>query len=181
MGRHFSRAGFRAVVDLFLELILLTPGERCSIRQNGRIPNNLAGTNIGFDGWQSVQESLRKFKPTVYVDGQALSPGLPSASLASTRGDHDCARPCHRTVDAGATVDFNEWSMHAAHRPSAGDLLNKLEAIRVLCRNHCAQRYMAHDALNGILQAVMKMDDAEGFHRARRQVRPYLQRSRTKT
>lgn len=46
---------------------------------------------------------------------------------------------------------------------SAGDLLNKLEAIRVLCQETgCAQRYLAHDALNGILQAVTKMDDAKG-------------------
>ena len=34
---------------------------------------------------------------------------------------------------------------------SAGDLLNKLEAVRVLCQETgCAQRYLAHDALNAL-------------------------------
>ena len=34
---------------------------------------------------------------------------------------------------------------------SAGDLLNKLEAVRLLCQETgCAQRYLAHDALNAL-------------------------------
>jgi 4-hydroxybutyryl-CoA dehydratase/vinylacetyl-CoA-Delta-isomerase len=40
---------------------------------------------------------------------------------------------------------------------SSGDLLNKLEAVRILCQETgCAQRYLAHDALNGIGQAVAR-------------------------
>src|SRR3546814_9923903 len=53
---------------------------------------------------------------------------------------------------------------------SSGDLLNKLEAVRVLCQETgCAQRYLAHDALNGIAQVSARIDDAKGTteHRAR--------------
>ena len=36
---------------------------------------------------------------------------------------------------------------------SAGDLLNKLEAVRLLCQETgCAQRYLTHDALNALCQ-----------------------------
>jgi 4-hydroxybutyryl-CoA dehydratase/vinylacetyl-CoA-Delta-isomerase len=53
---------------------------------------------------------------------------------------------------------------------SAGDLLNKLEAVRILCQETgCAQRYLAHDALNAIHQVSARIDDARGSseHRAR--------------
>jgi 4-hydroxybutyryl-CoA dehydratase/vinylacetyl-CoA-Delta-isomerase len=53
---------------------------------------------------------------------------------------------------------------------SAGDLLNKLEAVRILCQETgCAQRYLAHDALNALAQVTARIDDASGSteHRAR--------------
>jgi 4-hydroxybutyryl-CoA dehydratase/vinylacetyl-CoA-Delta-isomerase len=53
---------------------------------------------------------------------------------------------------------------------SAGDLLNKLEVVRLLCQETgCAQRYLAHDALNGLAQVSARIDDARGSteHRAR--------------
>jgi aromatic ring hydroxylase len=38
---------------------------------------------------------------------------------------------------------------------SAGDLLNKLEAVRLLCQETgCAQRYLAHDALNALARSA---------------------------
>lgn len=46
---------------------------------------------------------------------------------------------------------------------SAGDLLNKLEAVRLLCQETgCAQRNLAHDALNGLTQVTARIDDAHG-------------------
>jgi 4-hydroxybutyryl-CoA dehydratase/vinylacetyl-CoA-Delta-isomerase len=37
---------------------------------------------------------------------------------------------------------------------TAADLLAKLEAVRLVCRTSgCAQRYLTHDALNGLYQA----------------------------
>jgi 4-hydroxybutyryl-CoA dehydratase/vinylacetyl-CoA-Delta-isomerase len=46
---------------------------------------------------------------------------------------------------------------------SAGDLLNKLEAVRLVCQETgCAQRYLTHDALNAIGQVAARIDDARG-------------------
>jgi len=43
------------------------------------------------------------------------------------------------------------------------DLLRKLEAVRLVCRaSGCAQRYLTHDAFNGIFQATKRADDARG-------------------
>ena len=43
------------------------------------------------------------------------------------------------------------------------DLLFKLEAVRLVCKiSGCAQRYLTHDALNGIYQATTLTDDRHG-------------------
>ena len=43
------------------------------------------------------------------------------------------------------------------------DLLSKLEAVRLLCRESgCAQRYLTHDALNAIYQAIWQMAEDNG-------------------
>jgi len=58
---------------------------------------------------------------------------------------------------------------------SSGDLLNKLEAVRVLCQETgCAQRYLAHDAVNGIAQAIARIDDARGSTELRARFEDYL-------
>jgi aromatic ring hydroxylase len=55
---------------------------------------------------------------------------------------------------------------------SAGDLLNKLEAVRILCQETgCAQRYLAHDALNALAQVSARIDDATRQHRTPRPLR----------
>ena len=46
---------------------------------------------------------------------------------------------------------------------SSGDLLNKLEAVRLVCQETgCAQRYLTHDAVNAIAQVSARIDDARG-------------------
>ena len=46
---------------------------------------------------------------------------------------------------------------------SCDDLLNKLEAVRLLCRETgCAQRYLSHDALNAIHQETFRADSLDG-------------------
>jgi len=46
---------------------------------------------------------------------------------------------------------------------SGGDLLNKLEAVRLVCQETgCAQCYLTHDALNAIGQVSARIDDAKG-------------------
>lgn len=122
------------------------------------------------------RESLRKYKPKVFVDGREVSsvadepafrPGVNALAftydyaLRSELEPIALARQSSRNRVVSRMLHVNE---------SSGDLLNKLEAVRVLCQETgCAQRYLAHDALNGIAQAVARIDDAKGTteHRAR--------------
>jgi len=125
---------------------------------------------------EEYRESLRQYKPRVFVDGRevasvadepAFRPGV--NALAFT---YDYALHAELAPIALATQHSrNRVVSRMLHvNESAGDLLNKLEAVRVLCQETgCAQRYLAHDALNGIGQAVAHIDDAKGSteHRAR--------------
>jgi 4-hydroxybutyryl-CoA dehydratase/vinylacetyl-CoA-Delta-isomerase len=124
----------------------------------------------------AYRESLRRLKPVVYVDGRriesvadepSLRPGI--NALAYT---YDFALDAQRAPVALATqASRNRVVNRMTHlNESAGDLLNKLEAVRLLCQETgCAQRYLAHDILNGLAQATAAIDDARGTteHRAR--------------
>lgn len=131
---------------------------------------------------QDYRESLRRSKPTVYVDGRlvgsvadepALQPGI-NALAVSYDFAHDPARaPLMTALQSSSGKRVNRM-LHI--NESAGDLLNKLEAVRILCQETgCAQRYLAHDALNGIGQAMAKLDDARGRTEARARFAAYLQ------
>ncbi len=144
----------------------------------------MATTDSGalMDG-QAYRESLRRYKPTVYVDGQlidsvadapSLQPGINALAVTYDFAHDPALAPLMRATQTASGKTVNRM-LHIDE--SAGDLLNKLEAIRVLCQETgCAQRYLAHDALNGILQAVAKMDDAKGSTEHRAKFGAYLQR-----
>ena len=115
------------------------------------------------------RESLRGYKPRVFVNGNRvesvadeplLAPGI--AAIGVT---YDYAhRPEHallmkaRQGTSGKTVNRMLYI-----DTSSTDLLYKLEAVRLVCKTSgCAQRYLSHDALNGIFQATGRIDDAHG-------------------
>ncbi|HRF71474.1 MAG TPA: 4-hydroxyphenylacetate 3-hydroxylase N-terminal domain-containing protein, partial [Accumulibacter sp.] len=122
------------------------------------------------------RESLRRYRPMVYVDGRQiesvadapeLQPGINALAvtydfaLDPAKAPLMTARQSQRTSVVSRMLHIDE---------SAGDLLNKLEAVRLLCQETgCAQRYLAHDALNAIHQVSARIDDARGSseHRAR--------------
>ena len=124
----------------------------------------------------AYRESLRRLRPVVYVDGRlvesvadepSLRPGVNALAftydfaLDPANAPLALATQTHRGRVVNRMTHLNE---------SAGDLLNKLEVVRLLCQETgCAQRYLAHDALNGLGQAVAAIDDAKGSteHRAR--------------
>jgi 4-hydroxybutyryl-CoA dehydratase / vinylacetyl-CoA-Delta-isomerase len=130
------------------------------------------------------RESLRRLKPVVYLDGRRvesvadepmLAPGVRALGVSYDMA-HDAAlaplmlatQSRHgsgpRTVPRMLQVD-----------ESAGDLLNKLEAVRVLCQETgCAQRYLAHDALAAICQTSARIDDASGSSERRARFTAYL-------
>ncbi|HEY2189743.1 MAG TPA: 4-hydroxyphenylacetate 3-hydroxylase N-terminal domain-containing protein, partial [Caldimonas sp.] len=118
---------------------------------------------------QQYRESLRRYKPRVTVDGR------PVESVA----DEPMFAPGIAAV--GVTYDFAldpqfEKIMTATQRSSgqrvqrmlhinetADDLLDKLEATRLVCREAgCAQRYIAQDMLNALYQATRRCDAVRG-------------------
>jgi 4-hydroxybutyryl-CoA dehydratase/vinylacetyl-CoA-Delta-isomerase len=122
------------------------------------------------------RESLRRYRPTVYLDGRrvdsvadepGLRPGVQALGVSYDFARDPAMSPLmtalqtHRGRRVNRMLHLNE---------SAGDLLNKLEAVRLLCQETgCAQRYLAHDALNALAQVSARLDDAKGSteHRAR--------------
>jgi 4-hydroxybutyryl-CoA dehydratase/vinylacetyl-CoA-Delta-isomerase len=129
-----------------------------------------------FMSGDEYRESLRHYRPRVYVDGQAidsvadapqLRPGV-NALAASYDFARDAAKaPLMTAVQRRRDRRVNRM-LHLDE--SAGDLLDKLEAVRILCQETgCAQRYLAHDGLNALAQATARIDDARGRteHRAR--------------
>ena len=129
------------------------------------------------------RESLRRYKPVVYVDGQlidsvvdarSLQPGINALGVT-----YDLA---HDAAMAPLMTAVQSWSGKTVNRmlhinESAGDLLNKLEAVRLLCQETgCAQRYLAHDALNAIKQVSARIDDARGSTEHGARFAAFLQR-----
>jgi len=122
------------------------------------------------------RDSLRRYKPLVYVDGQRidsvadapqLQPGINALAVSYDFARDAAKAPLMTAVQSSRGRRVNRM-LHV--NESAGDLLNKLEAVRVLCQETgCAQRYLAHDALNALAQVTARIDDARGSteHRAR--------------
>jgi 4-hydroxybutyryl-CoA dehydratase / vinylacetyl-CoA-Delta-isomerase len=127
------------------------------------------------------RESLRRLRPTVYVDGRrvdsvadapSLQPGI-NALAVSYDFARDPAKAPLMTALQTATGRTVNRMLHV--NESAGDLLNKLEAVRILCQETgCAQRYLAHDALNAIAQVSARIDDARGGSEHRDRFAAYL-------
>lgn len=115
------------------------------------------------------RESLRAYRPRVFVNGQAVDsvadePSL-SPGIAGVGVTYDFAlMPAHRrlmTARQGTSGETVNRMLHIDETPQ--DLLDKLEAVRLLCRTSgCAQRYLAHDALNGLYQATRAADEGHG-------------------
>ena len=111
------------------------------------------------------RESLRRYKPRVFVNGDRV------ASVA----DEPLLLPGINAV--GITYDF---ALDPQHKPlmlarqgtsgktvnrmlhideTSQDLLYKLEAVRLVCRESgCALRYLSHDSFNGLFQATKRAD-----------------------
>ncbi|MES2510371.1 MAG: 4-hydroxyphenylacetate 3-hydroxylase N-terminal domain-containing protein [Pseudomonadota bacterium] len=115
------------------------------------------------------RESLRRYKPRVFLDGQLVGsvadergfgPGINAVALT-----YDYAlKPQYAPIMTAVQQTSGKLVNRLSHiNTSSGDLLNKLEAVRLVCQETgCAQRYLTHDALNAIGQASARIDDARG-------------------
>lgn len=115
------------------------------------------------------RESLRRRHPVVYVDGRrvesvaddpALAPGVNAIAFTYDAALREGAKPLMRAQVPEASEPINR--MLAIPRSSA-DLLNKLEAVRLVCQETgCAQRYLAGDALAAIDHGTDRIDAEHG-------------------
>ncbi|WP_407148270.1 4-hydroxyphenylacetate 3-hydroxylase family protein [Bradyrhizobium sp. ORS 86] len=115
------------------------------------------------------RESLRRCKPRVFVNGSAVASvadePLLAPGIAGIGVTYDFA---HRAEYAPIMTARQGTSGKTVNRmlhidESSQDLLYKLEAVRLVCRTSgCAQRYLTHDALNGLYQATRLTDDRHG-------------------
>ena len=115
------------------------------------------------------RESLRAYRPRVFANGRVVESvadePLLAAGVNAVGITYDFAHKAEHQVlmtakqsTSGKTVNR---MLHIDE--SSGDLLYKLEAVRLVCQvSGCAQRYLAHDALNAIFQASKRTDDAHG-------------------
>lgn len=118
---------------------------------------------------QDYRESLRRYTPTVYLDGRLVksvadepgfAPGINAVGLT-----YDYAlRPEFAPIMTATQHTSGKLVNRLLHiNTSSGDLLNKLEAVRLVCQETgCAQRYLTHDAVNAIHQVSARIDDANG-------------------
>ncbi len=129
------------------------------------------------------RESLRRYKPRVFLDGQAVSsvadePGFaPGINAIALTYDY-ALKPRYAPIMTAVQHTSGKLVNRLTHiNISSGDLLNKLEAVRLVCQETgCAQRYLTHDALNAIGQVSARLDDAKGSTEHSARFRDYLHR-----
>jgi 4-hydroxybutyryl-CoA dehydratase/vinylacetyl-CoA-Delta-isomerase len=122
---------------------------------------------------EGYRESLRKYQPRVFIDGTQvecvvheprLQPGINAIGVTydfAQRDEYAHLMTVANEAEAGGSGGVIN-RMTAIDR-SPADLLHKLEAVRLLCRESgCAQRYLTHDAVNGLYQATHRADAVHG-------------------
>lgn len=115
----------------------------------------------------AYRESLRAYQPRVFINGRKiesvadeplLTPGINGVGVTY----EFATRPEHRAIMTARQRTSGKTVNRMLHiNENSTDLLYKLEAVRLVCKvSGCAQRYLTHDALNGIFQASKRTDDA---------------------
>ena len=114
-----------------------------------------AATPVPLMTGADYRDSLRRYKPTVYVDGQlidsvadapSLQPGINALAVTYDFAHRPELAALMTAVQSASAGIANRLPNRIVNRmlhinESAGDLLNKLEAVRLLCQETgCAQR-----------------------------------------
>ena len=133
---------------------------------------------------QDYRESLRRYRPQIFIRGQhiesvsdepLLAPGINGVALTydwALREDHAALLRANSPRFAGDQPVNRMIAIPA----SIQDLLDKLEAVRLVCQETgCAQRYLGGDALSTIQQTVTRLD-AEGGTDYGQRFHAYLER-----
>lgn len=115
------------------------------------------------------RDSLRNYNPKVFIDGERvesvaddprLQPGINGVGVTYDFAHQEAHRELMTAYQSSSGKTVNRM-LHI--NEGSQDLLNKLEAVRLVCKvSGCAQRYLSHDALNGIFQATKRTDERHG-------------------
>jgi len=115
------------------------------------------------------RESLRRYKPRVYCEGDQVEsvadeprfrPGIDAIGVTYDFALEQDYKPLMMAQQHTTGREVNRM-LHICRTPQ--DLINKLEAVRLMCREvGCAQRYLTHDALNAIYQVTHRIDEDKG-------------------
>lgn len=131
-------------------------------------PTQALSTRVELKSGDAYRESLRGYSPKVFVDGREVASAVDEPALRP--GVNALAFTCDFALspECAPIALATQASRHRVvprmlHvNESAGDLLNKLEAVRVLClETGCAQRYLAHVQDNDLSLGIA-MTDAKG-------------------
>jgi 4-hydroxybutyryl-CoA dehydratase/vinylacetyl-CoA-Delta-isomerase len=122
-----------------------------------------------FISGKDFRESLRAYKPRVYVNGRKvksvagdaeLAPGINAIGLTYDYALKPELAPLMRARQHTSGREVNRL-IHIGC--SSGDLLNKLEAVRLVCQETgCAQRYLTGDAFSALFQSTHRLDQDRG-------------------
>ena len=115
------------------------------------------------------RESLRRYNPRVFVNGlqvtsvvdePLLAPGINGVGVTYDFAHQEKYRDWLTAIQSTSGQLVNRM-LHI--NESSDDLLKKLEAVRAVCaESGCAQRYLSHDALNGLYQSTQQTDANHG-------------------
>jgi len=118
-----------------------------------------------FMSGREFRESLKACKPSVYVNGRkvksvagdaGLAPGVNAIGLTYDYALRPELAPLMRAQQHTSGQEVNRL-IHVAR--SSADLLNKLEAVRLVCQETgCAQRYLSGDAFSALYQSTHRTD-----------------------
>ncbi len=115
------------------------------------------------------RESLRRYKPRVFVNGDRVAcvaddprllPGINAVGLTYEYALDPQHRQLARAVVGKGGREVNRF-LHLTE--SREDLLTKLEYVRLVCQETgCAMRYLTMDGLNALYQLAHRLDAGEG-------------------
>ncbi len=118
---------------------------------------------------EAYRESLRQLKPRVFINGDRvesvadeplLAPGVNAIGVTYDFALDERYRHLMTATEQSSGKLVNRM-LHVDR--SAQDLIEKLEAVRLTCREvGCAQRYLAHDSLSATYQTTHRMDEETG-------------------
>lgn len=118
---------------------------------------------------EAYRDSLRNYSPNVFMNGSQidsvadeplLAPGINAVGVTYDLALDEKHAPLMTAMQGTSGKTVNRM-LHI--NETQDDLLKKLEAVRLVCQiSGCAQRYLTHDALNGIYQATARTDSEHG-------------------